>query len=342
MRLVQPVQVNGAPGSPYTRKMLAILRYRRIAYQLLIREQAEARGLPAPKVRLIPTFYFENDDGELEAVVDSTPIVRFLEDEVMARSVIPSDPALAFLNYLLEDYGDEWLTKAMFHYRWAFEADIAHAGEVLPRWGDLTADDETVAPRSEFVRRRQIDRLYVVGSNETTGPIIEASYERLLLLLSAQMNNGPYCFGARPASSDFAIFGQLTQLTHTDPTPEAVARRVAPRVCAWVGVVEDLSGLDVTSDDWVLRDAVPSTLKDLFAEIGRVYVPVMLANAAAVNAGASEVEATVDGARWTQEPFPYQAKTLNWVRQERARLDSVDRAWVDDFLRGTGCEALFA
>ena len=341
MRLVQPVQVSGAPGSPYTRKMLAVLRYRRIAYQLLIREQAQARGLPAPKVQLVPTFYFENDDGEWDAVVDSTPIIRFLETEVMARSVIPADPAIAFLDYLLEDYGDEWLTKAMFHYRWAFDADIAHAGEILPRWGDLAADDATIAPRAAFVRRRQIDRLYVVGSNETTAPIIESSYERLLRLLSAQMDNGPYCFGSRPASADFAIFGQLTQLTHTDPTPEAVARRVAPRVCAWVSVVEDLSGLDVTSDDWVDRDAVPETLKDLFAEVGRVYVPVMLANAEAVDRGAASVEAVVDGARWAQEPFPYQAKRLHWVRQERARLDAADREWVDHFLKGTGCEALF-
>ena len=37
---------------------------------------------------------------------------------LMKRSVIPTDSALAFINYLLEDFGDEWCTKYMFHYRW--------------------------------------------------------------------------------------------------------------------------------------------------------------------------------------------------------------------------------
>ena len=34
---------------------------------------------------------------------------------------------------VIEDYADEWLTKAMFRYRWNYEADIETAGEILPR-----------------------------------------------------------------------------------------------------------------------------------------------------------------------------------------------------------------
>ena len=336
----QPLALRGAPGSPYTRKMLAVLRYRRIPYRFLVGLWAKAEGLPSPKVDLLPTFYFDSDDG-IEAVVDSTPIIRRLEAEYVGRSVIPDDPALAFIDYLLEDYADEWLTKPMFHYRWWYPADIAKAGEILPRWRDLTASASEIEPRANAVRNRQISRLYVVGSNEVTAEVIEASYRRFLACLDAHVGNGPFIFGARPATADFGMFGQLTQLAMFDPTPAEITAAWAPRVLAWVQTVDDLSGLEPSQADWIDRDDVAETLTSLLAEVGRTYVPVMLANARAIDTGADEVEAEVDGRRWVQRPFPYQAKCLQWVRQEYVRLDDADRQFVDRLFAGTGCEALF-
>ena len=337
-----PVAIRGAPGSPYTRKMLAVLRYRRIPYRFLVGlwTKDEVDSLPSPKVDLLPTFYFETDDG-VEAVVDSTPIIRRLEADVLGRSVIPHDPALAFIDYLLEDYADEWLTKAMFHYRWQYPADIELAGEILPRWRDLTASAGEIAPRSQFIRDRQIGRLYVVGSNEVTLPVIEASYRRFLGLLDAHIGNGPFLLGQRPGAADFGLYGQLTQLATFDPTPSQLTAEVAPRVLAWVQTVDDLSGLDPADDDWIARDEVPETLSALLTEAGKTYVPVLLANAKAVDAGAEQVRTEVEGEAWVQQPFPYQAKCLQWVRQEYGRLDHADRAAVDGILAGTGCEALF-
>ena len=336
----QPIALRGAPGSPYTRKMLAVLRYRRIPYRFLVGLWAQNAGLPAPKVDLLPTFYFDADDG-LEAVVDSTPIIRRLEADAMGRSVIPDDTALAFLDYLLEDYADEWLTKAMFHYRWWYEPDIELAGEILPRWRDLTASAAVIEPRAQTVRDRQIGRLYVVGSNDVTAPVIEASYRRFLQRFDEHIGNGPFLFGTRPAAADFGLFGQLTQLAAFDPTPAKLTADAAPRVLAWVQTVEDLSGLEPREDDWTPRDSLPATLQELLAEVGRTYVPVMLANAQAIDTGAEQVETEVDGQPWLQRPFPYQAKCLQWVRQEYARLDGDDRECVDTTLAGTGCEALF-
>ena len=342
MRSNGPLALRGAPGSPYTRKMLAVLRYRRIAYRFLVGGLGPlAEGLPKAKVELLPTFYFPAEDGELEAVVDSTPIIRRLEAEVIGRAVVPTDPALAFLDYLLEDYADEWLTKAMFHYRWHYPADIELAGEVLPRWRDLAASDEEIAPRAQFIRERQIGRLGVVGSNATTAPIIEESYRRFLQCLDACIQDGPFLFGARPAAADFGLFGQLTQLATFDPTPARLTESAAPRVVAWVHTTEDLSGLAPEENDWRAPDALPDSMRDLLTEVGRTYAPVMLANARAVNERAAEVAATVDGQPWRQEPFPYQAKSLLWVRQEHARLDGQARKTVDVALAGTGCEALF-
>jgi glutathione S-transferase len=337
--------LKGAPGSPYTRKMLAVLRYRRIPYRLILGGNfmgASEDGLPEPKVQLLPTFYFPDEAGELEAVVDSTPIIRRLEETYEGRSVLPAEPGLRFLDYLLEDYADEWLTKAMFHYRWYYQPDIDKAGQVLPRWRNLTATEEELAPASEFVRERQISRLYVVGSNDTTAPVIESSYKRLLGLMSAHMNNVPFMFGHRPSASDFGLYGQLTQLALFDPTPMAVAEELAMRVVAWVSVVDDLSGHEPRQDQWLSLEEAPATLRALFGELGRVYVPALLANARAIDEGAAEVRTEIDGLDWVQEPFPYQAKCLQWIRQEFVRLEEDDRRRVLDFLDGTGCDALFA
>ena len=63
--------------------------------------------------------------------------------------MIPPDAVVSFLDALLEDYADEWLTKAMFHYRWAFEPDIAKAGTMLPRWGQIDAAEDVLRKFSE-------------------------------------------------------------------------------------------------------------------------------------------------------------------------------------------------
>ena len=157
--MTAPILLSGAPGSPYTRKMLALLRYRRLPYRFLLGGHGAHGDLPKPKVELLPTFYLPGADGALEAVVDSTPIIRRLEREQGGRAVVPADPALRFLDELLEDYADEWLTKAMFHYRWRYRADIDRAGTILPMWRGISAPDEKLAAMKATFSKRQIERL---------------------------------------------------------------------------------------------------------------------------------------------------------------------------------------
>jgi len=338
----EPICILGAPGSPYSRKLRAVLRYRRIPHRWVVRGSQEARGLPAPRVDLLPQLFLDAEDGSLEARVDSTPLIRELEARIPGRSATPPDPAMAFLDALLEDYADEWLTKAMFHYRWAYPADVAKAAAILPRWFRPDQPEDQARAAGEMFAKRQVDRLWVVGSNEVTGPVIEESFERLLQLLDAHLTRARFLMGARPGAADFAVFGQLTQLVGFDPTPAAVALALAPRVVAWVDLVEDLSGLEPAEDGWTARDAIPDTLRALFEEVGRVYVPFLLANAAALASGAERVECTLAGRAWVQRPFPYQGKCLTWLREARDALSVDDRAVVDSVVKGTGCEDLFA
>ena len=340
MTIKEPVQFKGVPGSPYTRKMLAYLRYRHIRYELLIGDQTNAMDLPEAKVGLLPTFYLPNEHGELEAVVDSTPLIRRFEQEVAGRLAIPSDPILAFLNYLIEDYADEWLTKAMFHYRWYYDADIKMAGTVLPRWSGNQAPEEQLQKMSKFISERQISRLYVVGSNDVTAPVIEDSYKRFLKIMDALIQRQPFVLGHRPSSADFGIYAQLTQLAKFDPTPAAICLETAPRVYAWTDIVDDLSGNPANESDWMSVESIRDNLGDLLAEIGRVYAPALIANAKAVQAGLEQMETTIDGRPWVQPTFPYQAKCLQWINEEYQKLGSNAQGQVDAVLEGTECETI--
>jgi hypothetical protein len=83
-------------------------------------------------------------------------------------------------------------------------------------------------------------------------------------------------------------------------------------------------------------------LGDLLHEVGRVYIPALLANNAAIDAGSEQMETTIDGQRWVQPTFPYQAKCLQSLRQGYFSLDPADRDSVDEILSGTGCEAFLS
>ena len=71
-----------------------------------------------------------------------------------------------------------------------------------------------------------------------------------------------------------------------------------------------------------------------------MYTPAQLANARAVQAGDKTLDAEIDGAPWTQQTFPYQAKCLRWTNEHYHALSIEDRASVDDLLEGTGIEIM--
>ena len=341
-------ELMGAPGSPYTHKMLGVMRFRHIPYRLERQsripnasEDRHRKQRVQAKVPLLPTFYFEDDKGGEIAVTDSSPLIRRFEQEYEGRSIIPSDPALAFIDMLLEDYGDEWLTKAMFHYRWHYDADIKKGGDILPRWGGISQPEDQVRPISEFIRARQIARLSYVGSNEVTKATIEDSFKRFIHLLDKHLTEQPFLMGERPGASDFAVYGQLTCLALFDPTPQAIILAECPRVYAWVETVEELSGYLVSDSDWLDLDNPPETLKSILAEVGRIYAPYLIGNAKAVMEKADKLEMELDGKPWVQNPFVYQAKCLQWLREAYAGLQAADRSRVDGVLKGTGVMQLF-
>ena len=54
MSSIQPLKLLGVPGSPYSRKLRAVLRFRRIPHLWILRGSKDEGRVPETPVRLMP------------------------------------------------------------------------------------------------------------------------------------------------------------------------------------------------------------------------------------------------------------------------------------------------
>lgn len=308
-----PYRLYGSELSPYSQKVRAYLAYRGDDFTWLNRSRGRQEEFQRyAKLPLIPVLVGADEN----ALQDSTPIIEALEADRAVLAV--EDPAVQFLAALLEDYADEWLNKAMFHYRWSKDADCQSAAS---RIVDGMFEGEEAPNRDgleQAVRERMVSRLKHVGSNVDTAPIIEASFVRVLHLLDALLEERPYLFGGKPTLADFGLAAQLQQLL-SDPTPGAMIRTQAPRVAAWC------ERMRAPKDEGAIAPlgAFVAQLSPLLRqEIAGLYLPWMQANAEAVANDQSYLEATLENLRFSQAPQRYAAKALSEIKRKYALTDS--------------------
>jgi len=311
--------------------MRAILRYRRLAFVWSgagnPRDVAVAANLPP----VIPVLTFP--DGRV--MNDSTPLAYALEREHPAqRSIIPDDPVQAYLSDLLEDFGDEWLTKIMFHYRWFYEADRQFAQVwVVTSRDPLMAEKERRAAMQGF-NDRQVGRMAMVGCTEQNRPILEGSYRSVIDTLDRHLRTTLFVFGSRPSLADFGLYGQLAILA-VDPTPMAEMRQRAIDVYCWLLRLDDASGVEGAWSD----PAAPlsATLGRLLKHCGETYLPFLAANLKALQGDREQVALEIMGQPYAQAPFRYQGKCYDALRKKLAALAPNVRRRLDPVLEEAGC-----
>lgn len=330
--MAETYRLHGANPSPYSQKMRALMRYRRLPFVWdndgTARDVAIAAQLPP----VIPVLRFP--DGRL--MNDSTPLAYELERlHPGARSVVPDDPALAFLSDLIEDFADEWVTKIMFHYRWFYAADRRFAQLWITGDRMIGAEPGQRQAAMTAFNDRQVGRMAIVGCTEANRPIIEESFFRLLGILNPHVARMPFLFGSRPSLADFGLFGQLVILA-TDPTPETEMRARAPDVFLWLLRVDDASGVDGA---WIGPDVLPDAVVDLLQLAADVYLPFLKANNEAFRNGEAEVAVDLMGQRYTQAPFRYQVKCYDGLRKKFEGLPPAARDRIEPALKRSGCLA---
>lgn len=328
--MTAPFRLYGAELSPYSLKVRSFLRLKGIEFEWLARTGARQEEFSRyAKKPLLPVLV----DAEDNALQESSSIIDRLEAQFPEPSITPEEPALAFVAALIEDYADEWLNKAMFHYRWSYPEDQESAAK---RITDMIFEGAEKPDGIEAaVRMRMTGRLYHVGSSAETAGLIEGSFTRLVSMLDRMLSGRPYLFGGRPSLADFGLYGQLAQLL-SDPTPGAVLRAQAPNVVRWIERMDSPrveGGFAALAE---LREDLAALLRE---EIGSAYLIWMDANARAVADDAPGVSVEIAGANFTQKPQRTAAKAFAAIRSKRAALDDATLAAL---LEETGCAALLA
>jgi len=332
-------RIVGGLGSPYSMKMRAVFRYRRLAHRFEMRngqirdEVAHVRPYIIPMVR---------GPEDADWLVDSTPILYELESRYPEqRSILPEDPAVRFVSELIEDFADEWLTKAMFHYRWFYATDRSFSSYWIAT-DQVAGPDASRAAREAFaqaITERQVGRMPLVGCTAENRPVIERSYERVLDTLESHVGFGRFLFGTRPSIGDFGLFGQLKTLAD-DPTPQWLMRQRAPTVCHWVRQMDDLSGI---SGDWLASASeFPSAVTGLLEICGDCYLPFLAANEQTLRDELEQVDLEINGLRFSQPPFRYQVKCYSRLKSLYQQLPDAARRQLSTLLEQTGCERYLA
>lgn len=326
-----PYRLLGGPGSPYSLKLRAILRYRRIHHQWVIPRSYLGRGTELKEAAkgMIPVLKYP--DGSYWA--DSTPIAYDLERRHPGqRSILPPDPGQAFLSHLIEDMADEMLLLPMFDLRWGSDEDQRFcATRQMSGWLTPMPHGELADHLERLTRRQVANRAkWVVGESHD---ILMDLYPAALAINEAMLDHSSYLFGERPSLADFGLYGQWSQCA-IDPSASAIMRRLAPRTYQWTQSLDDASGVE---GDWMPAGQISPAVEALVGLAGRYYLPFLLGHAQGVARGLSAFEAQVAGRTWRGTPEPYKLKCLVWLRRELAALPQDTLLWLRPLLQRHGC-----
>jgi glutathione S-transferase len=196
-------RIIGAEMSPYSVKVRSYFRYKGIPHQWVLRNAAsQAEYEKHAKMPIIPLVITPEGTG----IQDSTPIIDQMEKRFPDPPVHPSQPVTRFVSALIEEFGDEWGNKWMFHHRWAREVDQRCSAGRIARMRSPKASEGEHTGFADQVRARMVDRVWFVGSNETNAPQIESGFLEMLGLLNEHLAKRLYLFGGRPAFGDFGLW----------------------------------------------------------------------------------------------------------------------------------------
>lgn len=304
----------GMEVSPYSVKVRALLRFKQVPFEWLLRSRAnESAFREHAKVPLIPLLVTPSG-----AMQDSTPMMNYLEAQHPEPSIRLADPLLNFLSDALEEAADEWLIKPMFHYRWNHEADRREASL---RIATASVDPGTDPGKfADMIGAHLMTRREPLGCSDANAALIERYLLESATRLDAHLQTRPFLFGDQLSAADLGL-GSLYYELYSDPTPSALLRPFGA-LSAWAQRSMNPEGLGTgPCESW---DSLEPTLRPVLEhELRAHYLPWAQANAAALAHGdGTPFSVNLQDTPFTQPAQKYPAKSFGMLEANRATLSA--------------------
>lgn len=332
MAFAGPHRIYGSERSFFTRKVQAVYRLMGVPHELHLKTAANTEWLEARAgTHLIPVVLTPED----WVLWDSTPLALHLQAEHPGSAIVPQSPRQRMTCLVIEDWVDEWLTRAAVHSRWCYTETAARAGfeiglNQIGRW----VDDERSGTMSEseraeaevlgrFVRERFGERVTRnLGCSIEQSDSVRRGFDRLLDALAHHLSAHRYLFGDRPSLADAALLGAFVAHFATDTEPRAWVESRQPQLLDWVA-----QGWDhvLGEEAWLPDDELSPTLGRLLGEIGREFPAYLTATHDALAAGTRRFELDLGDGPLTLAAAPYKEAARLFVRDELHRMAPEER-----------------
>lgn len=325
--------------SYFSGKLEAYLRYKGIDYTAVdcTHSTLEYIGKHTGTMKM-PAI--ESDDGQW--LYDTTPMLQWFETQHTEYPINPTDPALAFVSLLIEDYADEWLWRPAMWWRWMPRMSSWAVGHNI-----ASAFLSRLFARPVgwyFASRQRQEWLWGDGMTKQNSANVKDMLFREFEFLEAQLENSPYVLGSHPSAADFGYFASMFRHFGNDVESAEVMRRHAPNTYEWLARLWNARPNKLAPEQqWSWPEGFHWNA--LLERVCRDYLPYLHQNAMAYQNGDKRFDyqgnsfifkrsATTHYRVWCREQLQHQFKALpDEAKQRVARLlashGGVDSLFLD-------------
>lgn len=318
----------GSPQSLFTRKLQAALEFYPLEFEFRrkrgsgMEDQLELRS----GTHQIPVLRTPED----WMIADTTPVIALLDTRFPRYRLFPQGFD-GFVVHLLEDIFDEWISRAMLHYRWRYPASAEIAAEQLANGdADTAAKIRSWGPRA----------CRATGTETVeAGKDAEREYEIVLQAMESQLQVTRYLLGPFPTALDCAVLGGLHGHMLNDPDPARLMRGY-PRTSQWAA--DNAQGATPYPADEVPNYNVTEFARQVLQRIAPEYKNFLLGNRNALRQGDKSFMATIYGREisFLTRKYPQAASRMLADRMQH-QLDPDDRRRALELLDACGLTDCF-